>query len=173
MNADPEFDPERIIAVLNAHRVDYVIVGGTAAVLHGANYATNDIDVCPSTDRENLDRLSDALRELGARVRVVDHRAEREETFEFSHSGESLGRASVWNLLTDAGEMDLTIMPSATGGYDDLAPRATTMDIDGLIVRVASLGDIVRSKRAANRDKDRITLPVLEQMLDEFGDDSP
>lgn len=172
MPGDRQFDPERVIRVLNTHEVLYVLVGGSAAVLHGANYATNDIDVCPSTDRENLDRLSVALTELNARLRVVDKRAEREETFDFSHSGESLGRATVWNLLTDAGEVDLTIMPSATGGYDDLAPRAKTLDLgEGVTVRIASLGDIIRSKRAANRDKDRQALPILERMWDEFGDE--
>ena len=63
-------DPERLFAVLARHAVDYVLIGGLAAVLHGSALVTNDADICPNRDPENLARLADALRELDARVRT-------------------------------------------------------------------------------------------------------
>jgi hypothetical protein len=59
-----------ICRVLARHRVDFLIIGGIAARLHQTGYATVDVDICPSRDVSNLERLAAALRELGARLRV-------------------------------------------------------------------------------------------------------
>lgn len=58
------FDPRPICQALNDHGVDYVVVGGFAAVLHGSALPTADVDVVPSRDDENLDRLGAALQVL-------------------------------------------------------------------------------------------------------------
>ncbi|MFC7571771.1 nucleotidyltransferase domain-containing protein [Klenkia terrae] len=68
---EPEvFDAEPILAVLDRHGVEYVIVGGYAARVHGSTRPTRDVDVTPATTQENLDRLAAALRELDARIRT-------------------------------------------------------------------------------------------------------
>jgi hypothetical protein len=64
------FDPDRILATLDAHGVDHILVGGFAARAHGATRPTADIDCVPDTDADNYERLAAALRELGARLRV-------------------------------------------------------------------------------------------------------
>ena len=61
---------EAICKVLIEHKVEFVVIGGVAARLHGTGYATLDIDVCPATTEENLQRLAAALKALGARLRV-------------------------------------------------------------------------------------------------------
>jgi hypothetical protein len=155
-----DFQPALALQVLREHGVDFVCIGGTAAVLQGANYVTFDVDVCPDTEAGNLERLSAALSSLHARVRVDGI----EDGFAFAHDGESLARAQMWNLMTDAGDIDICFVPSGTGGYADLARGAVAMDIDGQTIMVASLDDIIRSKRAADRDKDRLALPVLEEI---------
>lgn len=66
------FDPRPICRILNEHGVRYVVVGGFAAVLHGSALPTADVDVVPSRDDENLDRLGSALRELDAKLRTAD-----------------------------------------------------------------------------------------------------
>lgn len=156
------FDPRRVLDVLTSHQVQFVVIGGTAAVLHGAAYVTEAIDVCPATDRENLDRLSNALDELDARIRVDGV----PEGFEFSYNGESLGRASIWNLQTNAGMLDLAIAPAGVDGHRELSSHAEEFDVGGLRVMVASLDDIIRSTRAADRPKDHQALPMLEAMRD-------
>jgi hypothetical protein len=69
------------------------------------------------------------------------------------------------NLVTDAGDMDVTFEPSGTTGYDDLAQNAVVIDLGGLEVPVAALEDVIRSKEAANRPKDLATLPLLRELL--------
>jgi hypothetical protein len=63
--------------------------------------------------------------------------------------------------------MDLTFAPAGTSGYTDLARDALHLKILGAEVEVASLADVIRSKEASNRDKDRLVLPVLRRPLDE------
>jgi hypothetical protein len=148
------------------HGVDYVVIGGIAAAAWAASVGvpvrpTLDVDLTPAADAANLDRLSAALKELGARVRTEHEPA----GLSFAHDGKSLGQVLVWNLICPAGPFDLAFMPSGTGGYDDLARRARTVLADGLDTPIADLADIIRSKRAANRPKDLEALPDLEEAL--------
>jgi hypothetical protein len=156
-----EFRPHEILAVLDAHDVRYVLIGGLAAVLHGAPHVTTDVDVVPEEAKRNLERLSAALEELGARIRATGE----PDGVPFDHSGESLARLRSWNLQTDLGDLDLTFEPSGTSGYDDLTRDAADMDVRGLSVPVASLADVIRSKEAAGRPRDRAALPALRELL--------
>jgi len=65
----PPLEEARIVEVLDRHQVDYVLVGGMGARLHGATKLHRDFDVCPDTGRKNLGRLAEALKELGAKMR--------------------------------------------------------------------------------------------------------
>jgi len=155
------FDAKPILAALERHGVEYVIVGGYAARMHGAARPTRDVDVTPATSRENLDRLAAALRELDARIRtdVVS------EGLPFSSSGESLAGQRMLNLQTRHGELDLAIRPAAfEGGYDELVGRAIRRTVGELVVRVAALEDVIRSKETAARDKDIRALPELYRL---------
>jgi len=159
-----EFQPDRILAVLAAHGVDYIMIGGLAAAFHGSDLVTGDVDITPATDNDNLVRLSSALDELDARIRTVD----APDGIPFAHDAASLARATVWHLTTNAGDLDLALMPSGTQGYDDLRRDAITTAIVGVPTRVAALADIIRSKEAAGREKDRAALPMLRRLLDEI-----
>lgn len=159
--AAPEFEPEPIVAALLARGVAFVVIGGFAARLQGSPLLTGDIDVTPETSAENLERLSDALRDLGARVRHPDV----PEGLPFAHDATSLAGAIFWNLTTRHGDMDISFTPAGTTGYPDLVANALTISINGIDFPVASLADIVRSKDAADRPKDRRALPVLRELL--------
>ena len=159
--ATREFRPQDILAVLDRHRVEYVLVGGLAAVLHGSAHVTTDVDVVPEDGRANLRRLSDALKELQARIRVTGEPG----GVPFDHSAESLARVQVWNLVTDLGDLDITFVPSGTQGYADLQRDAVVMTVRGVEVPVASLADVIRSKEAASRPRDRAVLPALRELL--------
>ena len=80
-------------------------------------------------------------------------------------SGESLARVRIWNLQTDLGDLDITFEPSGTRGYDDLQRDAVVMHLRSGDVTVASLADVVRSKEAADRPRDRAVLPGLRELL--------
>ena len=69
----PELGDDHVAAicrVLNDHDVEFVIIGGMAARLHDTGHTTIDVDICPSLDDANLSNHADALREVGARLRV-------------------------------------------------------------------------------------------------------
>jgi hypothetical protein len=158
-----EFRPQEILRVLEKHGVEYVVIGGIAATLHGSPHVTTDLDITPSRGRKNLERLSAALRELNARIRVEGEPG----GFPFSHNWESLQRMDMLNLVTDEGDLDISFAPAGTRGYDDLRRDAVQIEVMGVRTTVASLADVVRSKEAAGRPKDLLTLPTLRRMLDE------
>lgn len=157
----PEFRPQEIMAVLDRHGVRYVLVGGLAAVLHGAAHLTTDVDVVPEDGRENLAHLSRALHELDARIRVSGE----PDGVPFDHSADSLRRVAVWNLVTALGDLDISFVPSGTQGYRDLERDAEAMTVRGVTVPVASLADVIRSKEATGRARDRAVLPALRELL--------
>lgn len=144
-----------------AHGVEFVVIGGFAANLHGSPLPTLDIDITPATARANLVRLSAALTELDAKVRAV----EIDEPLPFSYDADSLAAVQVWNLRTAYGDLDISFVPTGTTGYDDLRRGAAVVELRGLRIVVASLADVIRSKEAAGRDKDRRALPVLREIL--------
>lgn len=160
-----DFSPEAMLGVLAEHRVRCVLIGGFAAVIHGSPYLTTDVDVVPAADQENLERLSAALGEMHARVWT----SSEPDGSPFDHSAGSLVAVRVWNLVTDHGRLDITFRPSGTEGFDDLSRDAVHLTILGVPVDVASLADIIRSKEAAGRERDRLVLPVLRRIAEETG----
>ncbi|MDQ1424218.1 MAG: hypothetical protein QOD72_1716, partial [Acidimicrobiaceae bacterium] len=138
------FDPVRICTILNEEGVEYVVVGGLAAVVHGSSLPTEDIDVVPSREPANLDRLGRALTRMNALLRTSD------EPVETRIDGPFLANMPfMLNLVTDYGEMDLTFSPSGgLGGFDEWNANAIVVDIsDGLSVHIAALDDIIASKQ--------------------------
>jgi hypothetical protein len=158
-----EFRPEKLLEVLARHRVRHVLIGGFAGVIHGSPYVTTDIDVVPDPSAANLRRLSAALDELHARVWTDAE----PEGVPFVHDATSLSASRTWNLVTAFGRLDITFEPSGTDGFADVARDAVHLTILGAEVDVASLADVIRSKEAAGREKDRLVLPVLRRLLDE------
>jgi predicted nucleotidyltransferase len=156
-----DFRPQEILRALDENGVRYVLIGGLAAVLHGAPHVTTDVDIVPEEDLRNLERLSSALKQLNARIRVPG----QPDGVPFDHSAESLARVRVWNLTTALGDLDVTFVPSGTRGYEDLKRDAERLSVRGVEVPVASLADVIRSKEAAGRARDRAVLPTLREML--------
>lgn len=164
-----------MLAVLVRHGVDFIIVGGAGAILHGSTQATVDLDIVPEPGRANLERLSSALTELRARVRAAD----APDGLPFGHDGASLGRAAIWNLQTRFGDLDILSEPGGIGHFEDFSPRSVRIIARGLTITVASLEDIILSKETANRPKDLAALPGLHRLraerarLTESSDETP
>jgi hypothetical protein len=150
------------------HEVRYVLIGMLGATLHGSNLRTGDADICPAADAQNLGRLAAALQQMEPRIRgQIDALDPLGETL-FPCEPERLARVRGSLLLsTRYGDLDLVFRPDGTAGYDDLARHAVQYDIgEGLLVPVASLEDILRSKTAADRPKDREALPTLRALIE-------
>lgn len=155
------FDPERILRALADRGVRYVLVGAIAARLQGFPRLTADADITPARDSENLDGLAAALRDLRARV----YTESVPEGLPFTCDAATLSRAKLWNLVTDAGRVDIIFEPSGTHGFEDLVRSAVTFQVFGVDVHAASLHDILRSKEASSRPQDQQDVIVLRAML--------
>jgi hypothetical protein len=168
---DPNAPPLRareLLALLAEHNVRYVIVGGLAAVVHGASRATFDIDIVPEWTNENLDHLAAALRATNARLRVPAGT----DAIAFPIDANSLRQFEVSTWRTALGDVDV-IVGSPTGNrgsladYEALRSRAQTRHAYGLAILVADLGDIIESKRALRRDPDLAALPELNRLYEQ------
>lgn len=157
------FQPAEILGVLERHGVEFVVIGGLAAAVQGSPFVTTDVDVTPRRARKNLERLSAALKELDAKIRTETV----PEGLPFDHNVSSLAGISLLNLTTRFGDLDISIEPLGTAGYEDLVRDAKPFDLGGTRVLIASLADVIRSKEAAGREKDRLVLPTLRRLLEE------
>jgi Nucleotidyltransferase of unknown function (DUF6036) len=156
MAGTPEFDVEHILSCLTAHGVDYVVIGGIAAVLWGSARNTFDLDICPATDGGNLEALGTALVDLGVRLRGID------EDVPFVPDAATLARIEMLTLDTDAGPLDVVTRPGGASAYERLRKDAERVEIGAFSVRVASIDDLIAMKRSAGRPKDELDVEELE-----------
>jgi hypothetical protein len=151
------FDPEAILRVLAEYRVEFVVIGGVAVQTHGYIRATQDLDIIPRPDLANLSRLGEALAELRARL----HRTARPVDITDPHI---LNRAALVPLVTVHGRLDVRNIESTAGTpatYSELRGRAIEVDLGAMEVTVVGLDDLIRMKKAAGRERDRIDIGAL------------
>jgi hypothetical protein len=157
-----DFRPQELLRVLHEYGVRFVLIGGFAAALYGSAVQTFDVDITPESTKENLVRLSAALKALDARVRVEGI----PEGLPFAHDPASLAAMTTLNLVTRFGDLDIAFQPAGVGDFAQWQAGAEDITIIDLPIRVAALEDVVRSKEAAGRDKDRAQLPMLRTLLE-------
>lgn len=154
--------------MLDAHGVEYVLVGGLAATAHGASRPTDDFDCLANRQPDTLDRLASAMRELHARLRVEGLSDEESVALPVVLDRHFLNTSELSTWRTDAGDFDvLADIPARDGHrlrYDELIKRAQVQEVHGIAVRVAALPDVIASKEWADRPKDRQALPELRQL---------
>jgi hypothetical protein len=153
--SESEFRHTELLSRLVAARVDFVVVGGVAVIVHGSPRFTKDLDICYSTQRANLERLGALLVELGARLRGVD------EDVPFVPDADALRRTQMLTMTTNHGELDLLAEPAGSGGYTALRQKATLIELDGIEVPIASIDDLIAMKTASGRPQDLVDLESL------------
>jgi len=162
--SEPAFDPLSALRTLLEHEVRFVLIGGYAGALRGSPVITGDLDICYARDDADLERLADALRELDAGLRGAPPHVP------FLLDARTLRAGDHFTFSTSAGPLDCLGTPAGTKGFPDLDARATDEVVDGITIRVASIDDLIRMKRAAGRPKDRIALEWLSALRDELDD---
>ena len=156
MASFPELKLEALLGRLARADVDFVVVGGVAVAFQGYGRATKDLDITYATDRENLVRLGAVLVALHARLRGVP------EHVPFVADERTLARTRLLTLDTDDGSLDLLADPPGAPPYATMRARADLVDLDGIIVAVAALEDLLAMKRAAGRPQDLVDIDALE-----------
>jgi hypothetical protein len=161
------FDPMGIFTVLVEHEVRFVVIGGFAGNLRGSADITQDLDICYARTDADLEKLVGALVALEATLRVA--RAEEGERIPFQLDVRSLRAGDSFTFTTRLGDFDILGTPTGTSGFEDLDRGATTMDIgEGRSIRVASIDDLIRMKRASRRTKDLLHVEHLAALRDEI-----
>jgi predicted nucleotidyltransferase len=152
----PRLHLAALLRRLHAERVDFVVIGGIAAVAHGSPQLTQDLDIVYAPDDENLARLGQALQSLGATLRGVA------DEVPFVPDARALRRVRVLTLDTEEGRLDVMVQPDGSKGYEQLLAGSIEAIVDGVPVRVTGLDDLIAMKKAAGRPKDRVYVEELE-----------
>lgn len=153
-SAAADLDPQRIFEELAARDVDFVLIGGLAAQTHGSPRMTNDVDVVPRPEPDNLGRLADALRALDARVLNPG----QEDT---EIEAAMLPRATIWQFATPHGDIDVLHEVPGAAPYEQLRDRALVVSVGQVRVPVAGRDDLIRMKLARGRPVDRADVAAL------------
>jgi hypothetical protein len=151
-----------ILQKLAEHRVDFIVVGGIAAMIRAVPLMTFDLDIVHSRSPENLPRVLAALNELDAVYRFPAERRLRPSESHIAAPGHAL-------LMTAFGPLDVLGTIGNGRSYEDLLPHATIEEITAeLRVRVLDLETLIATKEETGRDKDRAVLPTLRATLTEI-----
>jgi hypothetical protein len=148
------------LRVLVAHDVEFIVVGGVAAVLQGAPIVTFDIDILHRRTPENVAKLLAALREMSAVYRTDPRRLSPGESH-LMGPGHQL-------LHTRLGDLDVLGTIDMDVTYDDVKDRTIDLDIGVVRVLVLEMSRLIEAKQAAGRPKDIAVLPVLQATLAEI-----
>ncbi len=151
------------VRVLSGAGVDYIIVGGVAAGIHGALRTTLDLDVVYARRRDNVARLVEALEPYQPYPRGAP------PGLPFRLDSETMLRGLNFTLTTTLGDLDLPGEVTGGGPYEALAATADVAELEGFRCLVVSLPRLIALKRATGRGKDREALAELEALLEERG----
>ncbi len=128
------------------------MVGGMAGLSHGSSYPSYDLDVAYARSRENIERLVEALQEIGVRLRGAP------ADLPFLLDAKTIENGSNFAFVTPHGDFDILGHADGMPSYEELRADASVRDILGLDIRVAAIEHLIAMKRAANRPKDRVAV---------------
>lgn len=148
----------RLLEVLVRHDVEFVIVGGVAALLEGAPITTFDLDIVHRRTPENIDRLLQVLEAVHARYRDPAGRL-------ILPDASKLGVNRFNLLVTDLGLLDIIGDLGEGLAYEGLVGRTHPYELAGIRVLALDLETLIQVKERADRDKDRAVLPILRSTL--------
>jgi hypothetical protein len=140
--------------------VEFVVIGGVSATLHGSAQVTYDLHICYSRASVNLERLASALAPFHTRPTGFP------EALPFLWEAGTLRNASILTLQTDIGEIDLLAEVAGVGDFGEVRAHSILVDAFGREIATLDLPGLIRSKRAAGRPKDLSTLAELESLLE-------
>lgn len=152
----PEFSS--MLNVLVEHEVEFIIVGGISAVLHGAPISTFDLDVLYRPSPENAARSVAALEEMQAVYRGRMGQVLKPQASWLLGGGHHLFRTAL-------GDLDFLSFVGEQHKYDDLLPLSEQHVVASLCVQMLSLEAIVKIAHETGRDKDRLRIPIYEAMI--------
>jgi hypothetical protein len=150
-----------LLRLLFAERIEFIVVGMSAAVLQGVPATTLDLDIVHRRTTENADRLLALLLRMGSYFRsdLAGRRLPPQQAM-------LLGKGHL-NLQTDYGPLDVLCELGDGVGYDELLSHVETLEDGDVSLQVLDLPTLITEKTRAGRPKDRFALPLLLATLAE------
>lgn len=153
-------DFRRLLGALNDKGVEFIVVGGVAAVIQGAPIATFDLDIVPELSDANIEALGAALADLDAVFR---------QRPDLKPAQEHLRTTGHKLLATSAGPLDVLGAIGKGQGYSELVHETLIVETWNMRVRVLELAALIRIKEVVAHEKDLAVLPILRRTLEEHG----
>jgi predicted nucleotidyltransferase len=150
-----------LLPLLVSHHVRFIVIGGGAAIAHGAARATYDVDVVYARDPQNLRNLAAALQPHRPYLRGAP------PGLPFRWDEQTIQSGLNFTLTTDLGDLDLLGEVTGGGTYDQLLAASEEMEAFGVRCRFVTLEKLIQLKRAAGRPKDLEAIAELQALLEE------
>ena len=157
----------RLLERLSDSGVDFVIIGGFAALTHGSSFMTRDVDVCADLSSENIARLREALKDWNPRHRLTPQRL---SFLDHPPTGQSVNNLYI---ETDYGILDLLSQVLGLGDFARLRSGAEIIEVDGREYAVIGLPDLITAKEAVARSRDLLVAKELRAIAAKRGMDIP
>lgn len=159
-------DFNRLLHRLADSGLDFVVIGGFAAVTHGSTLVTRDLDICALLTQENVEKLRAILADWHPRHRMTPQKL---SFLEFPQSG------PLQNLYleTDYGIVDIITSVLGVGDFERLKRGAEIFEVGGRCYQVMSLADLIQAKEALGREKDLLAAKELRAIAEKRGQSAP
>ncbi len=157
--------PIEALQAFAENKVDFVLIGGMAIRSHGSSYLTQDLDICFSRNKENLQKIVAALAPFKPHLRGFP------KELPFVWDASTLNQGTNFTLETEIGDIDLLAEVSGIGTYADVLKSSVIMILYGYNINVLSIDGLIKAKRAAGRIKDLNILPELEALREILSDE--
>lgn len=153
------------VKILSEAEAEFVVVGGVALRAHGSGYLTQDLDICYSRTRANLERIAAALAPLGPRPRGFP------DGLPFVWDWSTLQNGTNFTFKTTLCDIDLLGEVAGVGAYEEVLKNSVAIDFDGLRVNVLSIDALIKAKETAGRPKDAAGLNELYALRESLSDE--
>jgi len=150
-----------LLRTLSQARVEYIVVGGAAAIAHGSATLTLDLDIVYRRSKENLKRIVGALAPYSPYLRGAP------PGLPFDWSVRTISNGLNFTLTTSLGAIDILGEITGGGTYDELLPYSRQIELYGIKCLCLNLEKLIDTKRAAGRPKDLNAIAELEALLEE------
>jgi predicted nucleotidyltransferase len=150
-------DLKALLERLMQHEIDFVLIGGFAAVVHGSTLVTQDIDICAAITEMEVAKLREALKDLHPR-----HRMNPNAKHSFLEYPVDLRGTNNIYLETDMGVLDILSTSPPAGDFQEIKSRSIVVPLYGHKCRVISIDDLIRIKESMNRPKDQQAVKELQ-----------
>lgn len=152
-----------ILNELHDHHVEFVIVGGVAAALHGGSRVTFDLDVVPSLTPDSWQAAVDLLWSLGARPRIPEPVERIRDVEQVRRWRREKGMLAL-NFHTPDGSTEVDLLVGESNALDELKQRAVEVTVDQRTFFVASIDDLISMKQRAGRPQDLLDIAELRKI---------